>query len=61
MPKNIFTPIFLILLTFQLHSQQKYTLSGLVSDGKNKETLIGVSLYIQETKTGLTTNEYGFY
>ena len=61
MPKNIFIPIFLILLTFQVHSQQKYTLSGLISDGRNKETLIGVSLYIEETKTGLTTNEYGFY
>ena len=35
MPKNILTSIFLILLTFQLHSQQKYTLSGLISDGRN--------------------------
>jgi hypothetical protein len=32
-----------------------------VSDGKNKETLIGVSIYITESKTSLTTNEYGFY
>ncbi|MBF6640981.1 TonB-dependent receptor [Flavobacterium sp. J49] len=61
MPKNILTSIFLILLTFSLYSQEKFTLSGLVSDGKNKETLIGVSLYITETKTSLTTNEYGFY
>ncbi|WP_284651252.1 TonB-dependent receptor [Flavobacterium terrisoli] len=61
MPKYIYTPIFFLLLTFQLYSQQKYTISGLVSDGKNKETLIGVSLFIEETKTGLMTNEYGFY
>ena len=61
MPKNIFTSIFLILLTFPLCAQEKFTLSGLVSDSNNKETLIGVSLYITETKTSLTTNEYGFY
>ncbi|MFN3969614.1 TonB-dependent receptor [Flavobacterium sp.] len=61
MPKNILTSIFLILLTFSVYSQEKFTLSGLISDGKNKETLIGVSLYITETKTSLTTNEYGFY
>jgi hypothetical protein len=61
MPKSIFTPIIFLLLTFQLYSQEKFTISGLVSDSKNKETLIGVSLYIEETKTGLTTNEYGFY
>lgn len=61
MSKNILTSIFLILLTFSANSQEKFTLSGLVSDGKNKETLIGVSLYITETKTSLTTNEYGFY
>lgn len=61
MPKNILTSIFLILLTFSVYSQEKFTLSGLVSDGKNKETLIGVSLYISETKTSLSTNEYGFY
>ncbi|MBP6558044.1 MAG: TonB-dependent receptor, partial [Flavobacterium sp.] len=61
MPKNISTSIFLLLLTFSVYSQEKYTISGVVSDEKNKETLIGVSLYVTETKTSLSTNEYGFY
>jgi hypothetical protein len=61
MPKNILTSIFLILLTFPLCAQEKFTLSGLISDANSKETLIGVSLFITETKTSLTTNEYGFY
>ncbi|WPR70360.1 TonB-dependent receptor [Flavobacterium sp. NG2] len=39
----------------------KFTLSGVVSDGKNNENLIGVTLYFPELKTGTTTNEYGFY
>ena len=42
-------------------SQEKYTLSGSISDKKNNETLIGVSIYIAESKTSLSTNEYGFY
>lgn len=61
MPKNTVLAITLFLFTSLLFSQEKYTLSGLVSDANNKETLIGVSLYIDETKTGISTNEYGFY
>jgi len=60
MLKKIFLLLFL-LLSFYTFSQEKVTLSGTISDLKNKETLIGVSLYIEETKTGLSTNEYGFY
>jgi hypothetical protein len=43
------------------NSNQKFTLSGTISDTKNNETLIGVNIYIPELKTGTTTNEYGFY
>lgn len=42
-------------------AQEKFTLSGVITDKSNKETLIGVNLYIVETKTGISTNEYGFY
>ena len=42
-------------------SQEKYTISGTISDKKNNETLIGVSVYIPELKAGVNTNEYGFY
>ena len=41
--------------------KQKFTLSGTISDSKTNETLIGVNIFIPETKTGITTNEYGFY
>jgi hypothetical protein len=61
MPKKIFLIITIFFNTSLLFSQEKFTLSGIVSDAKNKETLIGVSLYINETKTGISTNEYGFY
>jgi len=40
---------------------QKYTLSGTITDAKSNETLIGATVYIPELKTGILTNEYGFY
>ena len=61
MPKNTFLAITVFLYSTLLFSQEKYTVSGIVADANNKETLIGVSLYIDETKTGISTNEYGFY
>ncbi|MEO8236240.1 MAG: TonB-dependent receptor [Flavobacterium sp.] len=42
-------------------ANQKFTLSGTITDAKSNETLIGVNVYIPELKTGTTTNEYGFY
>ncbi|RKR13418.1 TonB-dependent receptor-like protein [Maribacter vaceletii] len=41
--------------------QQKFTLSGIVSQKNSNETLIGVTIAIPELQTGVITNEYGFY
>jgi hypothetical protein len=60
MQKRIILFIVLLISTISL-SQEKFTLSGTISDIKTKETLIGVNVFILETKTGITTNEYGFY
>ena len=59
--KKIF--VFLIFITFHFYSysQEKYTISGTISDANSNETLIGVNILIPELKTGITTNEYGFY
>lgn len=61
MPKNILTLFLSIFFSITAFSQEKFTLSGIISDGSNKETLIGVSVFVEETKTGTVTNEYGFY
>lgn len=55
--------LYWILFFFSLlgFSQEKVTLSGVVSDVNNNETLIGVSVYISELNIGTYTNEYGFY
>ena len=60
MIKKIILLIVLLTSIFSF-SQEKFTLSGTIADLKTKETLIGVNVFILETKTGITTNEYGFY
>ncbi|RNC79791.1 MAG: TonB-dependent receptor [Winogradskyella sp.] len=42
-------------------AQNKFTLSGIITDKSTTETLIGVNIIIPELKTGTVTNEYGFY
>lgn len=59
-PKKYFL-IALLLHFFCVSAQEKFTISGTVSDFSSNETLIGVNLYIPELKTGISTNEYGFY
>lgn len=51
----------LCLLALPAIAQERFTLSGTVTDGSSNETLIGASIYVKETQSGTTTNEYGFY
>lgn len=44
-----------------LESQNKFTLSGIITDKNTTETLIGVNVVIPELQSGTMTNEYGFY
>jgi hypothetical protein len=54
--------IFLFLLScFYTSAQEKFTLSGTISDSNSNETLIDATVFIPELKTGVLTNEYGFY
>jgi len=57
---------YLLILLWSLFAtasfaQDKYTLSGVLTDGESGETLIGATIYVAEIKAGTTTNEYGFY
>ncbi len=56
-----FISLFFLFFTLTSFAQDKYTLSGVISDVKTNETLIGVSIIIDELRTGTSTNEYGFY
>lgn len=41
--------------------QEKFTISGYISEKGSKELLVGVPVYIPEIKNGTTTNPFGFY
>lgn len=51
----------LFMLSIFVHAQQKYTLSGTITDASNRENLLGANILVKEATTGTTTNEYGFY
>jgi len=55
--------IFFILVTITptLFAQQRFTLSGYLRDATSGEALIYATIYPQELKTGVATNEYGFF
>ncbi|ALM07319.1 collagen-binding protein [Sediminicola sp. YIK13] len=56
-------PVLFGFFLFSLYSfsQQKYTLSGTISEISSNESLIGVTVAIPELKTGVVSNEYGFF
>jgi len=58
---NHFFLLLFLLLFNHAFSQDKFTLSGTITDSRNNETLIGVNVFVPELNTGATTNEYGFY
>lgn len=60
MKKNFFTILF-SFFTIVTYAQISMTLSGVVKDGGNGETLIGATVFVPEFNTGTVTNEYGFY
>jgi len=54
--------LFLILLSFQsLQAQNKFTISGYISEKGSNENLPGVTVYVPKLKVGTTSNNYGFY
>ena len=62
MPKNLLVLTLTLLFSFlYTHAQQKFTLSGTISEAASNETMIGVTIAFPALKTGVTTNEYGFY
>ncbi len=50
-----------LFFSFCFYGQEKLTISGIVYDQASNETLIGVSVYFPDLKSGTSTNEYGFY
>ncbi|MBT8281690.1 MAG: TonB-dependent receptor [Muriicola sp.] len=58
---NRYLPILFLLISSLSLAQNRYTISGTISEASSNETLIGVTIAIPSLRTGVTTNEYGFY
>jgi hypothetical protein len=41
--------------------QGRATLSGYVRDGKSGESVVGASIYVTNTKTGVATDQFGYF
>ena len=59
--QNILISSFIVLIFAKGYSQDKFTLSGSITDASSNEQLISVNILIPELNTGTVTNEYGFY
>ncbi|WP_372772816.1 carboxypeptidase-like regulatory domain-containing protein [Mangrovibacterium sp.] len=58
---RICLPILFLLFFAQTRAQEKYTISGKITDASTGEDLVGATIYEQGTTTGTITNNYGFY
>lgn len=56
-----FLILFFLFGSLYSHAQEKYTISGTVSEAGSGETLFGVNVIVPSLETGAITNEYGFY
>jgi len=53
--------LFFVGSTFITYAQNSHTISGTVTDQKNGETLLGVTVFLKDTNLGTVTNAYGFF
>ena len=53
--------LLIIGLPLFISAQEKFTLSGKITELNSNETLIGVNIIFPELQSGTITNEYGFY
>ncbi len=53
--------LVLLLSSFYLQAQERYTISGYVEDIDNSEKLIAATVYVVGETKGTNTNVYGFY
>ncbi|MBL6874387.1 MAG: TonB-dependent receptor [Flavobacteriales bacterium] len=53
--------VLLLFIPSVFYAQEKFTLSGFVSDKNNGENIIGVNIFCKELKQGVVSNTYGFY
>ncbi len=53
--------LFILTLPFLVSGQNKYTVSGYVTDAKSGEQIIGATIFNAQSGNGAITNNYGFF
>jgi CarboxypepD_reg-like domain/TonB-dependent Receptor Plug Domain len=59
--KNLVWLILIFTIFLQNTKAQSFTLSGYVRDAQTGEAVIGATVFLTNSKTGVNTNTYGFY
>ncbi len=62
--RPLLRPLLLAMLLLPAlagRAQNKFTVSGYITDSASGEALIGASLFVQEINKGVATNVYGYY
>ena len=59
--KKIFTLLMLLAIVTNIYAQNKYTISGYITDKSNGESIVGANIYCTALNLGVTSNTYGFY
>lgn len=58
--RSLFSGLLLFLFSW-VQAQDRFVLSGTVTDSSNGEDMIGATVFIKENNVGASTNSYGFY
>ena len=53
--------LLFMLFTSILSAQEKYTVSGIIKEVSNGETVFGATVFLKNTTIGAVSNEYGFF
>ena len=59
--KKYFSILWFIFFALSVLAQEKYTISGYITDINNGESIVGANIYCKELNLGVTSNTYGFY
>lgn len=59
--RSLIVLYFVFFVPLFAFAQQPYTISGVVKNATNGETLLGATVFLKETTIGSTTNSYGFF
>lgn len=60
-PYSVLLAFIFLLVYTNMISQERFTISGTISEESSNETVIGVNVLFPENNKGVVTNEYGFY